>query len=563
MTRSTTLIRAARYGASFLAICALAACGGDEGESSTSNTCSLLSPADCPAPTVCLVEGAGFEGVCGLPTVADAGVDVPDATTDVIDDTADAGADVPDTADTADTAEEVTDPTETQCADGADNDGDGDTDCADSDCAAAANCVSEAGSCDDGVDNDNDGRTDCFDTDCVGDAACPSVETNCADGIDDDFDSTIDCLDSDCAATPACPETNCTDRIDNNNNGTLDCADLDCAGVGFCGPEAGAACGDARDNDGDGAIDCNDLDCESETACEREFVPWVVYQAGVSALPTLFVISADGSEGPFPIEDDSVAHIARLPAFSDDGSLLAYDYAATGFETIRVLTLETGEVDDLGNGFFTTVSQPSFSADGSTVAVIGTTPDFPQGNIYTINIATRSVTGPITNQLDELLSVQSPLFSADGTQLFFIRGIPGQEEATGDMFSVNTDGTGELQLTEDLVLSGGLKISLDRTAIVFKPNGEPAVVFTIADGTLRSLSSGDIRDSSTSFYGTTGNFLVSRGVNVSADIFIADLFVVSPAGAEVLRLTNTPTTSEGAPVASPLPFDALTFVVPE
>jgi hypothetical protein len=49
------------------------------------------------------------------------------------------------------------------CADGFDNDQDGDIDCADPDCAAAALCLED---CADGLDNDLDGDTDCADSSC-------------------------------------------------------------------------------------------------------------------------------------------------------------------------------------------------------------------------------------------------------------------------------------------------------------------------------------------------------------------------------------------------------------
>jgi len=63
---------------------------------------------------------------------------------------------------------------ESDCTDGLDSDSDGDTDCADSDCAFDRSACIEAGHCDDARDNDNDGNTDCADSDCQSDlVACP------------------------------------------------------------------------------------------------------------------------------------------------------------------------------------------------------------------------------------------------------------------------------------------------------------------------------------------------------------------------------------------------------
>ncbi len=61
------------------------------------------------------------------------------------------------------------------CTDGIDNDGDTLIDCADSDCAAAAECIivdEVKGLCTDGIDNDRDGLTDCADPGCARDQAC-------------------------------------------------------------------------------------------------------------------------------------------------------------------------------------------------------------------------------------------------------------------------------------------------------------------------------------------------------------------------------------------------------
>lgn len=72
-----------------------------------------------------------------------------------------------------------------ECSDGADNDGDGAFDCADSDCAASPACTASdagrdagpregrnPGECADGADNDGDGDFDCADDDCMGAPVC-------------------------------------------------------------------------------------------------------------------------------------------------------------------------------------------------------------------------------------------------------------------------------------------------------------------------------------------------------------------------------------------------------
>ena len=94
-----------------------------------------------------------------------------------------------------------------------------------------------AADCFDGLDNDGDGLTDCADSDCF--VACDESQ-NCLDGIDNDADGDIDCVDADCAGSSDCIEAgNCGDGIDNDLDGLIDCADTaDCALAAVCQPLA-------------------------------------------------------------------------------------------------------------------------------------------------------------------------------------------------------------------------------------------------------------------------------------------------------------------------------------
>jgi hypothetical protein len=126
---------------------------------------------------------------------------------------------------------------EIDCADGIDNDADGTTDCADTDCAAVAGCEileNEIGKCADGFDNDADGLSDCADlTDCANDDDCiDDNETGkCSDGADNDQDGVRDCDDPDCAqlVNPNDPTQGCTPETDPVCLDRAPCAILDCA----------------------------------------------------------------------------------------------------------------------------------------------------------------------------------------------------------------------------------------------------------------------------------------------------------------------------------------------
>ncbi len=156
------------------------------------------------------------------------------------------------------------------CTNGADDDGDGATDCADPDCVAAcdAGMPTPELACADGVDNDGDGKPDCADADCASacDGGAVLVELACSDGVDNDGDGKPDCADTDCSSTcdagvPS--ERQCTDGVDNDADGKTDCWDPD------CGCDAGtpgeSQCDDSLDNDGDGKFDCADPDCAHRT----------------------------------------------------------------------------------------------------------------------------------------------------------------------------------------------------------------------------------------------------------------------------------------------------------
>jgi hypothetical protein len=89
--------------------------------------------------------------------------------------------------------------------------------------------------CANGEDDDGDGNTDCEDLNCFESDYC-GVETACSDGADNDLDGFEDCLDSDCATDPTClPEQDCEGEADTDGDGLTGCDDPDCNGVGDCG----------------------------------------------------------------------------------------------------------------------------------------------------------------------------------------------------------------------------------------------------------------------------------------------------------------------------------------
>ena len=155
------------------------------------------------------------------------------------------------------------------CANGRDDDGDGDVDMADADCAAGLRW--EAGRpplcprlsrCDDGVDDDGDGLVDADDPDCAEGASWEGPVPACSDGEDNDADGLADRADPDCVNEEDGDErgrelSTCNDGLDNNADGRTDGEDPRCAVE---------QCDDAEDNDDDGLADLDDPDCASTDA---------------------------------------------------------------------------------------------------------------------------------------------------------------------------------------------------------------------------------------------------------------------------------------------------------
>lgn len=130
---------------------------------------------------------------------------------------------------------------ETDCSDGVDNDGLNGTDCADPDCAGAL--CGPAGST---------STCDAMNACTCNVANSEPMETLCTDGVDNDCFGGADCADlacdgascgTDCACSNGAKrELNCADRgIDNDNDGRADCSDdVDCPSGTVCQYKQGA-----------------------------------------------------------------------------------------------------------------------------------------------------------------------------------------------------------------------------------------------------------------------------------------------------------------------------------
>lgn len=86
--------------------------------------------------------------------------------------------------------------------------------------------------CNNGADDDGDGFPDCDDPDCYNSNSC--IVEICNNGIDDDLDGWADCDDTECYTLNTCLEI-CDNGVDDNGNGLADGEDAQCttgSGVG-------------------------------------------------------------------------------------------------------------------------------------------------------------------------------------------------------------------------------------------------------------------------------------------------------------------------------------------
>ncbi len=149
--------------------------------------------------------------------------------------------------------------------------------------------------CNDGADDDGDGQIDCTDEDCAGDIACLLAE-DCDDGIDNDLDGFTDCADRDCDVDPLCI---------GGEDGELRLIDGDSPNTGrlevFIDGGWGTVCDDSWDGDFGGAPDQATIN--GDVACQ---------QLGYPGMADYF----DARPGPDPTLLDNVICVG------DEGRLL-------------------------------------------------------------------------------------------------------------------------------------------------------------------------------------------------------------------------------------------------
>jgi Tol biopolymer transport system component len=166
-------------------------------------------------------------------------------------------------------------------------------------------------------------------------------------------------------------------------------------------------------------------------------------------------------------------------------------------------------------------------------------PKAPKGGIY-------AVREEHLNQLTEDPADSEPSFSADGHTIAFVR--------EGDVYSMRADGSGQRQLTSGAELDSRPQVSPNGRYVLFERRasaGAPRDLYTVKVGGggphALTTTSADEHEASISANGCTIAFVRSLGQpgGGTAD----DIYTVRPAGIDLRRLTRTPGIDEFAPHA--------------
>jgi TolB protein len=190
----------------------------------------------------------------------------------------------------------------------------------------------------------------------------------------------------------------------------------------------------------------------------------------------LYMMSADGSD-LVRLTNDLASD--TFPAWSPDGTLLAFISGRGGKADLWMVSLETGNLTQLTDDD-ADPANPVWSPDGTRIAytasvqgqgsvrvvAVDTTlavsevaqnafyPDWsPDGTLAfaaqeaDLNIFLAQADGSNATRLTQEPSQQhSPSFSSDGSQIVFVQ----QADVTSDLWVMNADGTGLLQITQNM-----------------------------------------------------------------------------------------------------------------
>jgi Tol biopolymer transport system component len=164
-------------------------------------------------------------------------------------------------------------------------------------------------------------------------------------------------------------------------------------------------------------------------------------------------------------------------------------------------------------------------------------PKAPEGGLF-------AVKDGHLNQLTDNPADSEPSFSADGHTVAFVR--------EGDVYVMRADGSGQKQLTAGKEIDSRPVVAPNGRYVVFErapSTGQPRNLYTVgvAGGSPHALAPSPSDESEASFSPDGCTIAFVRAIETPAGETEDDLFTVRPAGIKLRRLTRTPTIDELAP----------------
>ena len=177
---------------------------------------------------------------------------------------------------------------------------------------------------------------------------------------------------------------------------------------------------------------------------ENGKVAFVAERAGENTA-SIYTINPDGTEetrltmSPIPFDRDSE------PAWSSDGSKIAFGRANTGYSDVWVMDADGNNENNLTNDPTSFSTDPAWSPDGSAIAFRRLAAN--GGDIFRIDASGANLLN-LTNTSD-YEDERDPNWSPDGTKIAYTSNT---RDATGtvaapDVFVMNADGTGQESVT--------------------------------------------------------------------------------------------------------------------
>ena len=198
---------------------------------------------------------------------------------------------------------------------------------------------------------------------------------------------------------------------------------------------------------------------------------------------SIYTINPDGTEetrltmSPIPFDRDSE------PAWSSDGSKIAFGRANTGYSDVWVMDADGNNENNLTNDPTSFSTDPAWSPDGSAIAFRRLAAN--GGDIFRIDTSGANLLN-LTNTSD-FEDERDPNWSPDGTKIAYSAYTldPTGTVAAPDVFVMNADGTGQESVTPDAASTDHEPSwSPDGREIVFTSNrdGDDEIYVMDADG---------------------------------------------------------------------------------